>query len=121
MRVISWNVQGRVKALPDQQKALAECQPDLVALQEVRESTIAPWRAGFQAMGLPFVTESGSLALDQGRKYGVLISSRWPIEPLPWMHMPYHERVLSAHIACPSATLGLHKSHVPTRENHAWA
>ncbi|MFL5802318.1 MAG: exodeoxyribonuclease III [Roseiflexaceae bacterium] len=120
MRVISWNVQGRLKALPDQLKALAEHQPDLVALQEVRESTIAPWRDGFQAMGLPFVMESVSLALDQGRKYGVLIASRWPIESLPWMHMPYQERVLSAQIASPSGTLELHNAHVPNGENHGW-
>jgi exonuclease III len=48
MRVISWNVQGRVKALPEQLRALAERQPDVVALQEVRESTIELLRDGFQ-------------------------------------------------------------------------
>jgi len=71
MRVISWNVQGRVKALPEQLKALAERQPDLVALQEVRESTVERLGDGLRAIDLPFVTESVSFALEQGRKYGV--------------------------------------------------
>src|SRR5258706_11175122 len=120
MRVISWNVQGRMKALPEQLKALAEHQPDLVALQEVRESTITPWRTGFQELGLPFIMESVSFALDQGRKYGVLIASRWPIEPLPWMHMPYLERVLSVQVASPWGALELHNAHVPNGENNGW-
>jgi exonuclease III len=120
MRVISWNVQGRVKALPEQLKALAERQPDLVALQEVRESTVEPLSAGLQVMGLPFVTESVSFALDQGRKYGLLIASRWPTTQLPWMDMPYLERVLSVQIAGDWGALELHNAHVPNGENHGW-
>jgi exonuclease III len=120
MRLISWNVQGRVRTLPEQLTALAERQPDLIALQEVRKSTIAPWRDGLQAMGLPFVTESVSFALGQGRKYGVLTASRWPIEPLPWMRMPYLERVLPVQVASPWGAMELHNAHVPNGENHGW-
>src|SRR5262245_46983125 len=101
MRVISWNVQGRLKTLPAQLTALAQRQPDLVALQELRECTVAHWRDGFQTLGLPFVAESVTFALERGRKYGLLIASRWPITQLPWMALPYQERVLSAQVATP--------------------
>lgn len=120
MRVISWNVQGRVKDLPEQLKALAKRQPDLVALQEVWERTVPPWRDGFWEIGLPFVTESVTFALAQGRKYGLLIASQWPITQLPWMPMPYQERVLSAQIAAPWGTMELHNTHVPNSDKYGW-
>jgi exonuclease III len=41
MRIISWNVQGRMKALPEQLQAVMERQPDFVALQEVHGRTVA--------------------------------------------------------------------------------
>ena len=41
--VVSWNVQGRVRSVPEQAAALLEDPADVVALQEVRLS----------AMGLP--------------------------------------------------------------------
>jgi exonuclease III len=40
MKLISWNVAGRTAILPAQAAALARQEPDLVALQEVRASTL---------------------------------------------------------------------------------
>jgi exonuclease III len=120
MRVISWNVQGRMKALPEQLKALVERQPDLVALQEVRASTVAQWRDGFQKHELAFGAESVTFAQEQGRKYGLLIGSRWPITQLPWMDLPYQERVLSVQVATPWGTIELHNAHVPNSDKYGW-
>jgi exonuclease III len=66
------------------------------------------------------VAESVSFALDQGRKYGLLIASRWPITQLPWVDLPYQERVLSVQIASDWGALELHNTHVPNGENHGW-
>jgi exonuclease III len=120
MRVISWNVQGRMKALPEQLKAVMERQPDLVALQEVQERTVAQWRAGFRQHGLAFITESVTLAQEQGRKYGLLIASRWPITQLPWMDVPYQERVLSVQVATSCGNIELHNAHVPNSDKYGW-
>ena len=42
IRLISWNVNTRVRCLPDQVAALVARQPDIVALQEVTRTTAAP-------------------------------------------------------------------------------
>ena len=43
MKLISWNVAGRTAILPAHAAALARQEPDLVALQEVRASTLPRW------------------------------------------------------------------------------
>jgi exonuclease III len=119
MRVISWNVQGRTKALPEQLKALVERQPDLVALQEVHGRTVAQWRAGLQQHGLAYSAESVTCAQTHGRKYGLLIASRGPTTQLPWIELPYQERVLSVQIATPWGNIELHNAHVPNSDKRA--
>lgn len=53
MRAVSWNVARRVSRLPQQAAALAQREPDLVALQEVTERTLPIWRAALDRIGLP--------------------------------------------------------------------
>src|SRR6476469_6084178 len=101
MRVISWNVQGRLRDLPVQLQALMKRQPDLVALQEVQGRTVTQWRMGLQ-------------------QHGLLIASRWPITQLPWMDVPYQERVLSVQVATPWASIELHNAHVPNSDKYGW-
>lgn len=120
MRLISWNIQGRVSTLDGQLVALAERRPDLVALQEVRVSTIAPLIAGLNAIGLPYTAESVSLALDQERRFGLLIASRWPLQPLPILDVPRQERVLPVLIDSPTGALELHNAHVPQGAGNGW-
>jgi exonuclease III len=120
MRVISWNVQGRLRDLPGQLQALMKRQPDLVALQEVQGRTVAQWRMGLQQHGLAFSAESVTCAQAHGRTYGLLIASRWPITQLPWMDVPYQERVLSVQVATPWASIELHNAHVPNSDKYGW-
>src|SRR3954447_22813228 len=49
MRVVSWNVAGRVGAQPEQAAALAAAGADIVALQEVTARTAPLWRGGASA------------------------------------------------------------------------
>jgi exonuclease III len=75
MRFISWNVRRRVSRLPDQIEALKECQPDVIALQEVTQSTASLFSKLLPTIGLYNIADSFSLAQDKEilkgpRRYG---------------------------------------------------
>ena len=42
--LVSWNVAGRVRSVPEQAAALGQCPADVVALQEVRATALPAWR-----------------------------------------------------------------------------
>jgi len=52
VRLVTWNVAGRVRRQPEQAEVLARSGADVVALQEVTARTLRPWRASCEAMGL---------------------------------------------------------------------
>jgi exodeoxyribonuclease III len=84
VKVISWNLAGRLRRMPQQVKMLASRTPDLVALQEVVQpglSSLQMWLAdgglihqadGFQLAPCPTI-------LTGPRRYGLLIASRFPL------------------------------------------
>ena len=51
MRVVTWNVAGRVGAQSEQAAALASVGADVVALQEVTVRTAPLWRACLASIG----------------------------------------------------------------------
>jgi len=55
VRVLTWNVQGRVRSVAEQARALAGNPADVVALQEVRASAHDAWRRELAALGYPHV------------------------------------------------------------------
>ena len=58
MKLISWNVAGRVKKQPQQIDAVLRQSPDLLALQEVTPKTSRMWRVGLEEAGFPNVLSS---------------------------------------------------------------
>ena len=62
LRVVTWNVAGRVRALPEQAAALAAVGADVVCLQEVTVRTEPLWRAALAEAGLGVVRVGGRLA-----------------------------------------------------------
>src|SRR3954462_9192695 len=111
--VLTWNVAGRVRTVEAQAEAMASQPADVVALQEVRLSSLEPWRAALARLGFPFVVSSldrhdplvrlpparhapgGGPA--RGRRLGGLTAGRAPAEPLPGpAGLPWAERVLCA-------------------------
>jgi exonuclease III len=82
MRLVTWNVAGRVSRQPEQLAALASLGADVVALQEITKRTWPAWRAGLEELGLPHVR----CPLDDGpppkpRRLAVVTAARAPIEP----------------------------------------
>lgn len=103
VRLLTWNVAGRVAKLPDQVAALATASADVVALQEVTRRTLPLWRDALAKLGL----EHSASSLDDAdpprpRRLGVLTAARAPIEPSPPPPgLPWFERALVARVAFP--------------------
>jgi len=97
VRVVTWNVAGRVRRQPEQAAVLAALGADVVALQEVTARTLPLWRAALEDAGYPHA----ETALDEpvreqrARRLGVLTAAREPLARLPAPpEVPWSERVL---------------------------
>lgn len=116
MRLISWNVAVRIKALPRQAWYLASRSPDLVALQEVTPNSAILWRQALQNIGLPNICARTGIAGEPlSRQRGVLIASRFPLEPARSREIraPWPEKALSVEVAAPAADFDLHSVYAP--------
>jgi exonuclease III len=96
LRVVTWNVAGRVRALPEQASALAAVGADLVCLQEVTARTEPLWRAALTEAGLASI-ESAVASLPAAptrRRLAVLTAARSPLTRLDAPEVPWPERLL---------------------------
>jgi exodeoxyribonuclease-3 len=96
VRVVTWNVAGRVGAQPEQAAALAAAGADIVALQEVTPRTAPLWRASLAAAGLPFCLDAldGLPPKPTKRRLAVLTGARTALRRLAVPELPWAERVL---------------------------
>ena len=96
VRVVTWNVAGRVRRLPEQAEVLAALGADVVALQEVTARTLPLWREALAQMGLLHIASPLDEPVEaRGRKVlGVLTAAREPLERLDEPQVPWPERVL---------------------------
>jgi exonuclease III len=111
VKLLSWNVAGRVAVLDGQTRAVARREPDVVALQEVRPSTAEPWRRALAEAGLPHALDSA--AFRNGRRLFNLTASRFELTELPAVPSPQPERTVSAVADVPGGLLEVHNAHVP--------
>jgi endonuclease/exonuclease/phosphatase family metal-dependent hydrolase len=87
--MLSWNVAGRVRSVPEQAAALAGRAADVVALQEVRASAHGAWSAALAAQG--YRAQHYSPPPPGGtpeRRLGVLLAARTALEPLGGEDLP---------------------------------
>jgi exonuclease III len=115
LRVITWNVAGRVRRQPEQAELLARADADVVALQEVTTRTLPLWRASFAAAGFA----ACECALDDAptrtgrRLLGVLTAAREPLRRIrPPVDVPWPERVLCC-VATDVEVVNLHSPIAP--------
>jgi exonuclease III len=97
VRLVTWNVAGRVRRQPEQGAALAAMAADVVALQEVTARTLPLWRAALAEAGLGACETAldDVAAAPRRRRLGVLTASRTPLRRLPSPpDAPWPERVL---------------------------
>ena len=97
MRLVTWNVAGRVTRQPEQAQAIASVGADLLALQEVTVRTLPLWRASLTHAGFAScLTSLDGVGPVHGRRMlGVLTAARQPVERLALPpDLPWPERVL---------------------------
>jgi exonuclease III len=123
-RLVSWNVAGRVKKLKAQVESVVEREAHLIALQEVTATTNLLWKEELESCGYRIIN-SYDLVNDReklkgGRKYGVLIGSKWPVQAMPPtdFEVPWLERVLSVVVDSPYGEIECHNAHLPAGVSH---
>src|SRR3954451_5251762 len=101
MRLVTWNVAGRVRAQPEQAAAVLGVGADVVALQEVTVRTEPLWRAALAAAGFSVLTaRAGVPPGTSRRRLFVLTAARERLEALPGpADAPWPERVLCCRAA----------------------
>jgi exonuclease III len=127
VKLLSWNLAGRLRRIPHQIEMLASREPDLVALQEVRMPGLPPLRTLVADCGLIHQVDSFELApcpalLTGPRCYGLLIASRFPLyawEPGRF-NVPWPERILSVDIETPWGSVEVHTTHIPPGVTNGW-
>jgi exodeoxyribonuclease-3 len=100
VRLITWNVAGRVTRQEEQAQAVAAAAPDVVALQEVTARTLPLWREALARLGLCACETALDHPPAQGRRrLGVLTAARDPLERLAGPDdVPWPERVLACRL-----------------------
>jgi exonuclease III len=97
VRLVTWNVAGRVARQAEQADVIAAVGADIVALQEVTVRTLPLWSAALADAGFAACqTALGPLPdVRRNRVLGVLTAARTPLERLPAPpRLPWPERVL---------------------------
>jgi len=82
VKLISWNVNGRVKDAVEQVKALGRQEPHVVALQDVRATAVEGYKMAFADLGLCHIVHTFQ-AIPETTPTGVLIASRFELDRLP--------------------------------------
>jgi exonuclease III len=102
LRLVSWNIAGRVRRQPEQVACLSDAAADVLCLQEVRASTLAPWKQALCELGYAHI-EHAPLDLEARvrRPLAVLTASRAPMSALEQPPVPWPERVLAVRLAHP--------------------
>jgi exonuclease III len=126
-RLVSWNVAARTGRMDERIHAIGRLRPDILVLQEVTASNLPAFHRDLPALGLDHILDSRTLAPDARalsgpRRYGELLSSRWPMEALlpDEFEVPWPERILSAVVQSPFGEVEVHVAHLPTGVAHGW-
>jgi exonuclease III len=116
VRLVSWNVAGRLRRQPEQAAVVAACAPDVVALQEVTVRSLPLWRDALAEAGLGHVVTP----LDEGpppkpRRLAVLVAAREPLRVLaPVPGLPWPERAVAVRLAGEVELVAVHSPISPS-------
>ena len=117
MRLITWNVAGRVTRQPEQAQAVAAAGPDVVALQEVTARTLPLWRAALAGPASSIARRRSTIRrAGAAAALGVLVAAREPLERLAAPpDVPWPERVLACRLGA-IEILNVHSPIAPAPE-----
>ena len=114
MRLLTWNVAGRVSLQPEQAAVVAAARADVVALQEVTARTLPSWVDALHNAGLTFTATALGDPVPGRRLLGVLTAARERFETLPApTDLPWPERVLCCALAGGIELVNVHSPIAP--------
>jgi exonuclease III len=124
MKLLSWNVNGRVRAAARQAAALIDRHPDIVTLQEVTAASRGELRQALTEGGLTSVVdsfellESTSSRLIGPRRYGLLVAARFPLTPIadPQFSVRWPERILGVQ----GNRVSIFTTYIPPGSSNGW-
>jgi exodeoxyribonuclease III len=110
VRLVTWNVAGRVSRQPEQAEVVAAIAPDVVALQEVTARTAPLWGAALGEMGMVGceTTLDDALPTPARRRLAVLTAAREPLGRLAPPDVPWPERLLCCRVGEGLEIVNLH-------------
>src|SRR5438067_1305029 len=97
MRLLCWNVAGRVRRLSEQADQIVALAPDLVCLQEVSSANATIWTEllAHAGLGHAALAQARAGAALQRRPLHVLTVARVPLTFVDVVGAPWPERVLA--------------------------
>lgn len=121
MKLISWNIAGRVSNNQAQIEALLNCKPSIICLQEIRKNALVTLRHLLAQAGYIYIDDTVHLAISHGRVKGSLTASQYPGETLiDYIPTPHPESVLSSRLQTPFGSIDLHNAHIPNGSSYGW-
>jgi endonuclease/exonuclease/phosphatase family metal-dependent hydrolase len=96
MRVLTWNVAGRITRLGEQAEAVAAIDADVVALQEVTPRGWPLWQAALS--GYDAIWSLEDCAFEGHKPLGVVLAARGGVERLPRPEGPWPERLVCGRV-----------------------
>ena len=116
VRLVTWNVAGRVARQPDQARVIAQTAADVVALQEVSVRTLPLWRSALAEAGYSACEAAldGASKVTGRRALGVLTAARGALRRLePPPGVPWPERVMCCAVDDALDVINLHSPIAP--------
>ena len=129
MKILSWNVNGRVGSVGQRQlHSVLGAEPDVLALQEVTVASYPAWCGGLLAAGYSVLSTIDLLRLrspavdpPSERRYFNLIATPGRIAALPGLDFPepeqarraFAEKYIAARIRAREVELDIHNAHLP--------
>lgn len=109
MLLVSWNVAGRVTRLGEQAERLLALDADVVCLQELTRSTLAPWQQLLADAGYAGICSVQlASAAERSRALTVLTAARCELRRARVAALPWPERVLAVRAPSGAELLNVH-------------
>jgi len=122
--VVTWNVKAirgiRLGRLDKVIERLVSTQPDILLLQEVGNGVVELFLEKLQRLGLR--TFWGGCVAREGKPYGNIIASPWPLQGVAsdWSGAPWPQLLTRATVAVKQRDVDVITAHIPNGAGNGW-
>lgn len=122
MKIISWNIARKTKKSNEQIDEILNLNPDIIALQEVQNSSINTIRSLLVNSDLKYISDTSNLAEKNNKNFCVLVASKWPFKQINHeeFQIPFHERILPLIIHSIYGDIEFYTVHIPPGSSNGW-